>query len=618
MFGTRRTNEGRRGIEGCVEPRRQRARFAWRPLVLASVAATAAAQITRLESVSARGVAGNGHSELPQLSGDGRFVGFSSSATNLVASDANGATPDALVRDRWSGMLELVSRSSSGAQANGASFVDGLSTDGRFVVFESDASNLVALDTNGRRDVFVHDRATGTTERVSVSGSGAQGNDDSVLASISDDGRFVAFASFATNLVALDTNGWSDIFVRDRVTGTTTRVSVSSTGAQANFVSWEPSLSDDGRFVAFRSAAWNLVPGDTNASDDVFVHERAAGTTTRVSLTNAGAQPNGGSLRPSISADGRFVAFDSTATNLVAGDTNGVGDVFVRDRTLGTTVCVSRSSSGVEANGFCTQPVLSADGGHVAFYSDASNLVAGDLNGGYDVFVHDRAGATTVRASVASDGTEGNGTSAYPSLSADGRFVAFHGDSSNLAAGDDVVAWDVFVRDGDAAGFESACEPGSAGVSACPCSNPPSGPGRGCDNSAATGGARLTTSGAAYLTADTLTFTVTGTTPNALAILIQCDATDSLGAPFGQGVTCVAGTLVRLVTKAATSGVVVAPDWGAGDVSISARSAAKGHPIQAGESRWYALVYRDATVLGGCPSASTRNVSQTGRVSWSL
>jgi len=200
------------------------------------------------------------------------------------------------------------------------------------VAFYSDSDNLVPDDTNDQRDIFVHDRGTGQTTRVSVDSSGAQGNNNSEYPAISADGRFVAFMSLATNLVAGDTNGVMDVFVHDRGTGQTTRVSVASGGAQGNGTSAVPAISADGRFVAFYSYANNLVPGDTNRRSDVFIHDRGTGQTTRVSVASGEAQANDSSEYPAISADGRFVAFESYADNLVAGDTNGVDDIFVRDR----------------------------------------------------------------------------------------------------------------------------------------------------------------------------------------------------------------------------------------------------------------------------------------------
>ncbi len=230
----------------------------------------------------------------------------------------------ALAQGTW-----RVSADSSGVDGNGGSYEPSISGDGRFVAFWSPATNLVPGDTNSKEDVFVHDRQSGTTTRVSVDSLGVQGNGASLFPSISGDGRFVAFQSRATNLVPGDTNGWSDVFVHDRQTGTTTRVSVDSSGVQGNLDSSFPSISGDGRFVAFYSFANNLVSGDTNGRADVLVHDRQSGTTTRVSIDSSGIQGKSLSEHPSISGDGRFVAFESAATNLVPGDTNAKRDVFV-------------------------------------------------------------------------------------------------------------------------------------------------------------------------------------------------------------------------------------------------------------------------------------------------
>jgi Tol biopolymer transport system component len=274
------------------------------------------------------------------ISADGRFVAFASKGGSLVAGDTN-FTYDVFVRDRQDDSTERVSVASDGTQTSSPSYAPAISGDGRFVAFSSPASNLVADDTNAAWDVFVHDRHTGTTERVSVTSGGAQVKWHSVYPSLSADGRFVAFDSdggshrpdVGPNLVPGDTNGTWDVFVHDRQTATIERVSVSSTGAQGNSVSMLPAISGDGRYVAYVSSATNLVAGDTNGAADVFVRDRHSRRTERVSVGLAGAEGHAASWYPTISADGRFVAFDSDATNLVAGDTNGVGHVFARDRT---------------------------------------------------------------------------------------------------------------------------------------------------------------------------------------------------------------------------------------------------------------------------------------------
>jgi Tol biopolymer transport system component len=343
-------------------------------------------------------------------------------------------------------VVQLVSVASDGTQGNSHSGSPSISADGRYVAFASYASNLVPGDTNGVMDVFVHDRLTGQTTRVSVASDGTQGNGESRYPSISADGRYVAFMSYASNLVPGDTNGKADVFVHDRLTGQTTRVSVASDGTQGNGDSWGwPSISADGRYVAFESSASNLVPGDTNGRADIFVHDRLTGQTTRVSVASDGTQGNNSSVWPSISADGRYVAFMSYASNLVPGDTNGALDIFVHDRLTGQTTRVSVASDGTQGNGYSWDSSISADGRYVAFESWASNLVPGDTNGKQDIFVHDRLTGQTTRVSVASDGTEGNNNSGWPSISADGRYVAFHSDASNLVPGDTNGRADVFV-----------------------------------------------------------------------------------------------------------------------------------------------------------------------------
>ena len=255
---------------------------------------------------------------------------------------------------------QRVSLSTGGAQAKGDSLTafpgPSISGNSRFVAFESEAGNLVSGDTNHHLDVFVRDRVAGTTRRVSVSTGGHQANGDSWGATISGDGRYVVFASHASNLVAGDTNGQADVFLRDRVSNTTRRISVSSSGAQANSWSWSASIAASGRYVVFMSNASNLVASDTNGATDVYLRELGSAKTKRVSVSSTGAQGNGASSGGSVTPDGRYVAFSSRATNLVTGDTNGYADVFVRDRTAKTTERVSVSSTGQQGSDTRTAP----------------------------------------------------------------------------------------------------------------------------------------------------------------------------------------------------------------------------------------------------------------------
>jgi Tol biopolymer transport system component len=295
-----------------------------------------------------------------------------------------------------------ISVGSSGQQSNDYSFHPAISADGRFVAFESYATNLVAGDTNGISDVFLRDRKLQVTRRISVGAGGQQANgyDAYLYPAISAHGRFVAFNSGASNLVAGDTNNRFDVFVRDRKLQVTRRISVGAAGQQAKGYCFSPAISAHGRFVAFNSGASNLVAGDTNHTFDVFVRDRKAQLTRRVSVGPAGQQSNDYSFDPAISADGRFVAFSSYASNLVAGDTNHRFDVFVRDRMLQVTRRVSVGPAGQQANDGSADPAISAHGRFVAFVSAASNLVPGDTNGFDDVFVRDRKLQLTRRVSV--------------------------------------------------------------------------------------------------------------------------------------------------------------------------------------------------------------------------
>jgi Ca2+-binding RTX toxin-like protein len=397
--------------------------------------------ITRV-SVDSAGNQANSYSYNPSISADGLFVAFESLASNLVPGDTNN-TRDIFVRDLLTNTTTRVSVDSAGNQGNSFSLGASISADGRFVAFYSEASNLVPGDTNSNPDIFVRDTLTNTTTRVSVDSAGNQGNSRSNSPSISADGRFVAFYSEASNLVPGDTNENTDIFVRDTLTNTTTRVSVDSAGNQGNFFSFTPSISADGRFVAFYSQASNIVPGDTNNTRDIFVRDTLTNTTTRVSVDSAGNQANSSSIFPSISADGRFVAFQSFAFNIVPGDTNNIFDIFVRDTLTNTTTRVSVDSAGNQGNGGSDNPSISADGRFVAFSSSAFNLVPDSY--AKDIFVRDTLTNTTTNVSVDSAGNPAEGDN--PSISADGRFVAFDSSSSNIVPGDTNDYRDIFVVD---------------------------------------------------------------------------------------------------------------------------------------------------------------------------
>ena len=378
-------------------------------------------------------------------------------AASLCASVAMLA-PVAFDRASASGPETIrVSVRSDGGEVRSGNYGSGVSRDGRIVVFESRSKRLVPGDSNGKRDVFVHDVATGETRRVSVASNGRQANDDSYSATISDDGRFVAFESYATNLVRNDTNDWEDVFVHNLDTGRTRRVSVGDGEQEGNRGSSFPTMSAHGRYVLFSSDATNLVrPRKGHPAQQLFVRDRNEHTTEAVSLNSQEEWGNRNSYAGIISASGRYVTFDSAAHNLVRGDTNTLDDIFVRDLQRGRTrrvnvssdeqQTVTSDSAEDEAHSYVGD--ISADGRFVVFYTAAPNLVVNDVNVDSDVFVRDRMQGTTSLVSVALTGLSGNGRSHRPTISADGRYVVFSSDSTNLVASDENgEAKDVLIRD---------------------------------------------------------------------------------------------------------------------------------------------------------------------------
>ncbi len=558
---------------------------------------------TASESTAPGGVPSNGGTTASSISADDRYLAFESVATNLVAGDTN-AAKDVFVRDRHLLQTTRASVDSSGAQANGASARPSISADGRFVAFESDATNLVLGDTNGASDVFVRDLETETTARVSISTASAQGNGASFAPSISADGRYVAFESTATNLIAGDTNAVSDVFVRDRQLNTTVRVSISTASAQGNGASADPSISGDGQFVAFESLATNLVAGDTNAVMDVFLRDLLASTTIRVSTSSGGVQGNAASGNPSLSADGAGLAFESGASNIVTvpPDLNGSTDIFVFNPPSGMTR-VSVASDGSEGLSHSGDPWISSDGNHVGFESAASNLVSGDTNLASDVFVHDLQLGATRRVSVDSSGVEGAGPSSDPSVSSDGRHVAFQSDATNLAVGDTNGTTDVFVHDaGLALPIRAICVGDGTGAP-CPCT--PGTAGAGCSNSLGQG-ARLEASGGTSVAANNLVLTCTGMSFGSASLFLQGTAVQNGG--FGatsagsDGLECLSGSFVRLGTRG-TLGF---------DASLK-DIVQRGAIPPLGGRRFYQVVYRN--VMPNCTPA-TWNGSNGLSVTW--
>jgi uncharacterized repeat protein (TIGR01451 family) len=419
-----------------------------------SAAAVPAPGFTELVSVSTAGVQGDQDSQTPSISDDGRFVAFVSLAENLVAEDTNLAT-DVFVRDRLLGTTERVSVSSSGRQGNGNSGLlnlmggPNISGDGRFVAFSSEASNLVRGDRNANPDVFVHDRLTHETTRVSVSSAGAEANAGGTEPDISRDGRFVSFLSFADNLVP-DGNFTGDVYVHDRQTGVTERISQAPDGSDANGQSlFVPRLSEDGRFVYFSSFASNLVDGDPDNGDvDAYLFDRQIRTTTAITSNRPSSGVISHGIAGGISGDGRFLTFTTQDTSFIDPDTNGfVEDAWLVDRSTGAYVLVGRNDDGVQGDDSTFAGDVSDDGRFIALVSRATNF-GGPTNFRENVYLRDRTAGTTGLVSVASDGTEGDLDSIEPAMTPDAGAIAFASRSSTFVPEtQSTFAYDVFVRD---------------------------------------------------------------------------------------------------------------------------------------------------------------------------
>jgi Tol biopolymer transport system component len=358
------------------------------------------------------------------ISDNGRYVAFDSAADNLVG----GADGGVFVRDTWSGATTAASVKANG-YIDGAADTPAISGDGRFVAFVSDTANVLPGGNGRFYQVFLRDQTLGVTSLVSAKTNGAQATDDSGAPSLSANGRYIAFESDSPGLVAGDMNDWTDVFVRDRLTNTTKRISLMSDGTEAFVGGESPSISSNGKMVAFTSYD-TLTPNDTNPNADVYVRNVASNTTSLVSVKTGGAVANGTSGAPRISGNGRFVVFTSDATNLDGVvDTNGGMDVFVRDLATGTTQRASLSSTGGLAHGAASRPSISNNGRFVSYESTAADAVAGDTNGVPDTFVYDRQTGQTQRMSTDQSGAQLTQGGAKPLVSGDARILAFASDA---------------------------------------------------------------------------------------------------------------------------------------------------------------------------------------------
>jgi Tol biopolymer transport system component len=561
----------------------------------------------------------SGNVEAAALSGDGRYVAFASTASDLVPGDTNGVM-DVFVRDRLTGVTTRVSVSGSGVEGNGASSHPSISEDGRYVAFQSVAWNLESGDVNTTWDVFVHDRVTGSTDLVSQTPSGFSGLGMSYSPAISGDGNWVVFFSASNDLDPADTSGWSDAFFVNRVTGVVSIASLNVNGGPGDYhtgvspgVPGGTGISRDGRYAVFVSQA-GLDPVDQDGMLDTYLRDRVLGTTTLVSI-DVGGQPGFyDAWQPAISGDGRFVVFYSADPRYVANDTNGL-DAIVRDMQTGTFERVSVDSFGAQVTyvgpiqaQLVGYPSISYDGRFVAFETAYQKLVPGDTGIKPDVFVHDRSNHVTQLVSRGTGGGPANDGSARGAISADGTFVAFQSDASDLVSGDTNGMPDVFVGvvPPAIAGF---CFGDGSGT-ACPCGN--AGAARsGCASSAVASGARLVGTGRASVADDTLTLLVNGLPGSTQVAFFQGTSQSAGGAGivFGDGLRCVGGPTVRLGTRASTGGTLVFGHTVAGDPRVSIA----GMVPAGGGTRHYQAFYRNAASF--C-TPSTFNLTNGVGVNW--
>lgn len=572
-------------------------------------------------SVDSAGVQANATSNLPVLSHDGRYVAFSSTATNLVAGGTSGAR-HVYLRDRQTSTTTLITRH-LGVEANGDSDAPVLSADGRFLAFHTTASNLGPVDGNGSTDVYLLDRQTNTFVVVSNGSSGPSGA--SCCPGISADGRWVAFYSGASDIVMNDTNGFADAFVFDRTNiGTPVQmVSVGLGGAPADFgsgfagqgatsgqmaVSSHPNGTDC--YVAFQSMASNLVPGAITGMTTIFLRDTGTATTSLISATTTGAPVFGACLGVGMSADSRYIVFNTSAAGVVPGDTS-YGDTFVRDRFASTTRKVSLSSQQITAAGgpfmspFPYHPSISADGRFVAFESHAANLVPNDSNNRNSIFVRDLIDNRTWRIDSGQTGAQANNECVAAWISGDGSTVAFASTSTNIVTPDTNVATDLFVESFRPTTYGYCFGDGTG--AACPCGNAGR-PEKGCDNSFDTDGALLIGVGTTSLSSDTFVLAASTLTPGTSVVFIQ--GTASASQSFGDGLRCVGSTVTRLGRRAADAMGTCAYGFGiAGDAPASIA----GSVPASGGTRLYQAWYRNAAAF--C-TASTFNLSNGLSVLW--
>jgi len=596
-----------------------------RALALCALTATSVAQgdVERI-SVDSAGAQASADSAQPALSHDARYAAFSSTATSLVAGGTSGAR-HVYLRDRLAATTTLVTRH-LGVEANGDSSAPVLSADGRFLAFHSSASNFGPVDVNGYTDVYLHDRLTGTFSLVSngaAGGGGASGT--SASPAISPDGRWVAFYSSAPDVVLSDTNTWIDAFVFDRTNiGTPVEmVSVGPSGISSDFHSCttgQPTSTGQiavvskpggiGCLVAFQSLASNLVPGANSGSYSIFLRDTQLATTSVVSASSTGVFATGECIGVSMSADGRYVAFNSSALNLVPVDALG-WDTYVRDVASQTTTKASVSSQQVSGAGgafmapFPYSPSISADGRYVAYETPFANLVPNDTNEKNSIFVRDLVDQRTWRVDTTALGAQSNDHGISPWISGDGSVIAFASSATNFVTGDTNAAPDIFVQSIRSTTFGYCFGDGTS--IACPCSNSGA-PEKGCDNSLGAGGALLVGAGTTSVANDTFVLAASTMPPNTTVLLFQ--GTMQIASTFGDGTRCAGGATLRLGER--TADATGSRSFGSG-IAGDAPVSVQGLVPATGGTRTYQAWYRNAASF--CTS-SPFNLSNGLSVTW--
>ncbi|MEZ6014069.1 MAG: calcium-binding protein [Planctomycetota bacterium] len=523
-------------------------------------------------SQSSAGAQSNNASYYSLVSSDGRYVVFQSNASNLDAGDTNG-TQDIYRHDLETGTTELVSRALNGNAGNGTAVQPDLSADGRYVVWSTNASNLVSGDTNGTWDIFVRDMVLGTNLRLSVDHLGNQASARSDNPRITPDGRWIIFESDAA-LIPADTNGQKDVYRVDRQTGQLALVSVTATGVQGDGWSYHGAPSHDGQRIVFTSGATTLASGDTNGQVDIFLKDMQTGALTRVNVSSGGAQANNESTWPSISGDGGVVTYCSAASTLVTGDSNGNWDVFAYDVATGVTTRLNVQPNGAQANSYVRSPTgLSFDGNLVTYASLSTNLVAGDTNGKQDIFVRDRAAGVTTRVSLDPSGGEVDGDCFVPHMTPDGRVVTYTSDATNIVAGDANGLRDIFAMTFDR----------SIGAPHCASLNQP--------NSTGTQG-HVTAMGSVQVAANDVELIASELPPHSFGLFVT--SLNGTASPGPTGPTlCMSGAVGRYVAPGQ-----VQSSGASGVISITLDLNATPTPtglvqVLAGETRYFQMWHRD-------------------------